>query len=276
MLPSICHQQRYATILPRIDDIVKKVNAYQTNAFSAEIATRNGWARYFGLPDSEILKICVELIAYSQQAQARLVQELLNGGIFNHIFLNFDVRAVANLQPNQIYAQYWDRIGVIRFPSKIEAMIGCGQALLEIRNQYSSFMSYLRATNIPLTVQSQSDIEEFWSEFESIRHFLRQVKMPFFNNFTSLCHLLMALGYDCAKPDSVIMGTAVNLGLVLPGINLLKPTYTDRNRRDVIITMQVFSLCRRMRVSVLDLYLLICGGQTGARHLVNPQFYPCP
>ncbi|MDP2991753.1 MAG: DNA-3-methyladenine glycosylase I [Deltaproteobacteria bacterium] len=255
---------------------MQAVNAHQTPALTAEIATRNGWTPDFGLSDSDILRICIELIAYSQQAQARRVQELINGGIFKKVFVNYDVHAVANLQHDQLYAQYWNQIGAIRFPSKLDAMIGCAQALLRIKNQHPSFMSFLLASNIPVTVKSQSDIEAFWREFAALQQYLCQVQMPFFNNLTSLCHLLMTLGYDCAKPDSAVMSAAVNLGIVSLGGNPKKLIYTDRKRKDVVMTMQVYCICRSLRVTVLDVYLLICGGQTGARHLVSPRFYQRP
>src|SRR5215510_4868034 len=48
---------------------------------------------------------------------------------------------------------------------------------------------------------------------------LRRTGLPYFRNLTSLCHLLlchllMDLGFDCAKPDSAGMKAAVGLAIV--------------------------------------------------------------
>jgi hypothetical protein len=198
---------------------------------------------------------------------------LIDKGILDKVFLNYDIQAVANLQYEQLRAKYWGQIGAIRFPQKLEAMIGSAQALLKIKKQHTSFMTYLRASKIPVGIQSQSDIDIFWKEFDFVQHYLQQMQMPFFNNLTSLCHLLMGLGYACIKPDSVIMGTAVKLGIVSPGSNPEKPTYNDAKRREVVKTMQTYCLSRNFNILVLDGYLLIHGGQTGAKELVKPLFY---
>lgn len=99
------------------------------------------------------------------------------------------------------------------------------------------------------------------------------MQMPFFNNLTSLCHFLMTLGYACIKPDSAVMGAVVKLGITSPGGKPEKPTYNDAKRKEVIKTMQIYSVSRDFNIRVLDGYLLIYGGQTGARDLVNPAFY---
>jgi len=266
------HSQQ-TTLFHRIDDIINRVNAHQTPALAADIATRSKWSPALDLSDSDILKKCIELIAYSQRVKALRVTELINTGIFDKIFLNYDVQAVANLQYEQLRTQYWSQIGAIWLPKKLEAMIDCAQALLRIKKQHTSFMTYLRASKIPIDLQSRSDIDVFWREFTVVQQYLQQKQMPFFYKLTSLCHLLMTLGYSCIKPDSAVMGTAVKLGIVSPGSNPEKPTYNDAKRKEVIKTMQLYCLSRNFNIRVLDGYLLIYGGQTGAKGLVNPQFY---
>jgi hypothetical protein len=152
-------------------------------------------------------------------------------------------------------------------------MIGCAQALLRVMKQHSSFMTYLRSSKLPVTLLNQSDIDLFWREFTAVQQYLQQKQMPFFNNLTSLCHLLMTLGYACIKPDSAVMGAAVKIGIVSSGNNPDKPTYNDAKRREVVMTMQNYCLSRNTNIRVLDGYLLIYGGQTGAKALVTPQFY---
>lgn len=273
MLFKMNNQIDQAKIFNRIDDIIAGVKAYQTPALATDIAIRTKWSPDLDISDSDILKNCIELIAYSQQAQALRVTRLIETGIFNKVFLNFNIQEVANLQHEQVRAQYWDQIGSIRFPQKLEAMIGCAQALRRIEKDYPSFMSYLRASKLPVKLQTQSDIDAFWREFISVQQYLKQKQMPFFNNLTSLCHFLMSLGYACIKPDSAVMGAAVKLGILSPGGNPDKPTYTDVKRKKVVEMMQWYSISRDLNIRVIDGYLLIYGGQTGARELVKSEFY---
>ena len=267
------HFSQLTTIFDRIDAVINKVNAHQTPALAVDIATRSKWSPVHDLSDSDILKKFIELIAYSQQAQAHLVKELINKGVFDKIFLGYNIEVVANLHHEQLYNQFWNQIRAIRFPQKLEAMIGCAQALLQIKKEHSSFMTYLGASKIPVELHSQSDIDLFWKEFNTIQQYLQQKQMPFFNNLTSLCHLLMTLGYACIKPDSAVMGAAVKLGIISHGGKSGKPTYNDMKRKEVIKTIQLYCLSRKFNIRVLDGYLLIYGGQTGAKELVNPRFY---
>jgi hypothetical protein len=266
-------RSQQTTLFNQIDGIINRINDHKTPALAVDIATRSKWSPALDLSDSDILKLFIELIAFSQQAKALRVMGLIEKGILDKVFINYDIQAVANLQYEQLRTKYWDQIGAIRFPQKLEAMIGSAQALLQIKKQHTSFMTYLRSSKIPVGIQSQSDIDLFWKEFDSIQSYLHQIQMPFFNNLTSLCHLLMALGYACIKPDSVIMGTAVKLRIVSPGKNPEKPTYNEAVRREVVKTMQQYCLSRNFNIRVLDGYLLIHGGQTGAKDLVKPHFY---
>jgi len=267
------HYTQQSIIFDRIDAVINKVNAHQTPALAVDIAARSKWNPALGLSDSEILKKCIELIAYSQQAQALRVTELINNGVFDKVFLGYNIEAVANLHYEQLYNQFWNQIRAMRFPQKLEAMIGCAQALLQIKKEYSSFLTYLGATKIPVELHSQSDIDLFWKEFNIVQQYLQQKQMPFFNNLTSLCHLLMTLGYACIKPDSAVMGAAVKLGIISPGGKSRKPTFNDTKRKEVIKTIQLYCLSRKFNIRVLDGYLLIYGGQTGAKELVSPKFY---
>lgn len=258
------HSQQTAHF-EKIDDIISRVNAHQTPALAGDIAERSKWSPTLDLSDGDFLKNCIELIAYSQQAQALLVTELIDKGVFDKVFLNYDLEAVANLQHEHLRTKYWNQIGAIRFPQKLEAMVGCAQSLLQIKKQHPSFMVYLRSLKLPVELQSQSDIDVFWSEFATVQQYLQQKQMPFFNNLTSLCHLLMTLGYACIKPDSAVMGAAIKIGIVSSGNNTAKPTYSDVKRREVVKTMQNYCISRSFNIRVLDGYLLIYGGQTGAK-----------
>ncbi|MDP2953168.1 MAG: hypothetical protein Q8O76_07625, partial [Chloroflexota bacterium] len=180
MVPNICGQQPYAALLPRMDAVIARVNRFQTPALANAINNRNRGAPNFNLSDSDVLRKCIESIAYSQQAQALLVQGLINSGIFHRIFCGYNVPAVANLNHDQVSAQYWGQLGALRFRTKIKAMIGCAQSLIHLRQNHPSLMSYLSRMNIPVTIRSQPDIDAFWSSFGVVQHYFRHIGMPFF------------------------------------------------------------------------------------------------
>jgi hypothetical protein len=82
----------------KIDDIISRVNAHQAPALARDIAERTKWSPTLDLSDGEILKNCIELIAYSQQAQALRVTELIDKGIFDKVFLKYDIRSSCQSQ----------------------------------------------------------------------------------------------------------------------------------------------------------------------------------
>ncbi len=58
-------------------------------------------------------------------------------------------------------------------------------------------------------MKSQTDIPIFWAAFDGLRARLIERDFPFVKERTSLLHLLMELGYDCAKPDSAVLKAAL-------------------------------------------------------------------
>lgn len=267
--PTICSQAPYAMLIPKIDALIERVETYQTAKLQKDVNERKNRTPDFSLSDNAILQRCIMLIAYSKQAQSRLVDRLVESGIFDRMFETYDPATVAKLDSDQLLNDYWSQIGAIRQRSKIPAMIRCAEVFLAVQQEHSSFMKYLETRDLPTAIRSESDIGAFWKGFKAIQSDLERAEMPFFSRLTSLCHLLQFLGYDCAKPDSVVMSAAAKLGIAPSNLS-------DGNRRNVVIAMQVYCLCRIMHVPVLDLYLLIGGGQTGARECVEPRFYPWP
>jgi hypothetical protein len=83
--------------------------------------------------------------------------------------------------------------------------------------------------------------------------------MPFLGNITTLLHLLLDMGYDCVKPDIILLKFANEIGI------------TDKKK--FVRILQEYSLLRNIRPSIIDLYLLIYGKQLGAKHFVNPEYY---
>jgi hypothetical protein len=73
-------------------------------------------------------------------------------------------------------------------------------------------MRYVNSVGLPSPIKSEDDIRAFWEGFNQIRACFLELRLPYFGNFTSLCHLLLHLGFDCAKPDIIVMKAAVDLG----------------------------------------------------------------
>jgi hypothetical protein len=173
------------------------------------------------------------------------------------------------MAPDSVVQKYWPRLKGLRFKYKIERMIECAGVLARISAQYGSFMKYLQIRQLPERIQDEAGLRTFWEQFVRIRSDLKAHKIPYFSNFTSLCHLLMDLGYDCAKPDSAVVHAAAGLGIVPTGS--AASSLSDRDRQKVIEVMQTYALAHEWRVAVVDLYLLTGGGQSGTRNLVRPR-----
>jgi hypothetical protein len=216
--------------------------------------------------DRDVLRVFARLIAYSQNAKATLVSAMLSKGIFETVFRNFEVEQVRLLEPAALEAMYWNTISAIRFKRKIRAIISSAESLSSIKAKYGSFTKLLERTGIPPTLRSAADVERFWQGFDNLLLVLRKEKMPFFKRTTSLLHFLLSVGYDCIKPDIVVMRVA--------GKGKMVPSRTgDENRRKVVRDIQLYSVDRQIRPSVVDLYFLVYGKQTGVTHLVHPWFY---
>jgi hypothetical protein len=215
--------------------------------------------------------LLVEMIAFSNSAPAKTVRAIFDRGAFDAIFGAYNPQVAAQLQAEIILKNYWHSITGIRFKSKVVRMIQCAQALVEIQKQHGSFLSYLKIYRIPIQINVEEDLVQFWSGFAALRKDLRARKMPYLGNFTSLCHLFLELGYDCAKPDSAVMKAANVLGWISQ--EKRGYIYPESVRRSVVECMQRYGIVRQIRVSVVDLYLLIHGQQTGARHYIQPDYY---
>jgi hypothetical protein len=214
-----------------------------------------------------VLRVFAALIAYSQNAKANLVSDMLRKGVLDTAFNNFQVQQVRMLKPEAVEAMYWNSISAIRFKRKIRAIIGCAESLSSIKAKYGSFASLLKQKGIPPSLGSVADVGRFWQGFDDLLLVLRQEKMPFFRCTTSLLHFLLTVGYDCVKPDSVVMRVAEEGKMVSSRTG-------ETNQRKVVRHIQLYSVERQIRPSVVDLYFLVYGGQTGVRHLVHPWFYP--
>ena len=250
-----------------IDLIRRKINAARKEPeFSERLSERAQRTPASLQSDRDVLRIFARLIAYSQNAKATLVSGMLSKGIFETAFRNFEVEQVRMMKPAAVEAMYWDAISAIRFKRKIRAIISSAESLSSIQAKYGSFIELLERTDIPPILRSAADVERFWQGFDNLLLVLKKEKMPFFKCTTSLLHFLLSVGYDCIKPDIIVMRVAKKGNMV--------PSETgDENRRKVVKDIQFYSIDRQIRPSVVDLYFLIYGGQTGVTHLVHPWFY---
>jgi hypothetical protein len=255
-----------------IDALIKRVHQLQNADLQVEIDRRSRRAPTMDLTDSQLLRLCIELIAFSQQSRAAAVEDLIATRVLEQAFCGFDVQQVSELDHERIYSEYWSRMGALRFPTKLRSMVECARSFRRIGETQSSFIEFLNSFQIPATINSLADIEQFWSRFDALKNELSRLEMPFFNQQTSLCHLLMMLGHDCAKPDSMVMAAAAQLGIE-PASSSGSQNHSDSARRRVVRTMQEYCVDRRVRMPVLDLYFLICGRQSSVIHLVQPTFY---
>lgn len=250
-----------------IDLIIRRVNSAKMEpAFSNEIKERLQRNPKMIKNDNDVLRKFSELIAFSQNAKSNLVSDMLNRNIWEDIFNKFQVDKVVRMNARVVEDKHWDEINVIRFPEKIRSIIGCAKSMTVMRKRYGSFSSLLTRTEIPIRLHSEEDIEKFWAGFEVLKKELKESNMPFFKQPTSLLHFLLHAGYDCIKPDLIVMRVAKKLGIV--------PKETGiKNLSAVVRVIQQYSVKRNMRPSIVDLYLLIYGGQLWAKQFVKPEFY---
>ena len=220
----------------------------------------------------------IALIAYSNNAQSDKVTLLVNSGIFGRVFHEYSIGKTAALSAEQVRGDHWSELKDIRFKSKIDAMITSAKCLQTIRAQHTSFMDCLAGVALPRAITSERDIAAFWEAFSGIRAYFRELKLPYFANLTSLCHLLMDLGFDCAKPDLAVMKAAVELGIVpAPPSQKKNPAkssaHPEESLRTTIEALQSYAVHRNTRAPVMDLYFLIRGGQFGVKTFVQDKYY---
>lgn len=292
---SICQQPDYQPFYMAIDAMVREVDKHKLPPdFDDKVNERNNWVPDFTLSDSDVLRKLAYLIAYSQQAKASAVEALIMSGNLDVALLQFDLPQVAVLESQVVIQKHWPHkkvkgqpkpikkpieIGAIRFPTKIASIINTARAMSRLINRHgkTSFMDYLRAKGIPLRITTEREFDEFWKKFDLVRADFIDVEMPFFGGFTSLCHFFMDFGYDCAKPDSAVMDAAVKLHIVpAPPKQKKHPDkdlpFPETHLEKVVKTIQVYGMCWDVRPTVVDLYFLVHGGQSGVRKLVSSTY----
>lgn len=252
-------------IFRAIEKVLEKVEAVKKNPdFSDEVSVRQSRGDINlqeQFDDNRMLKLLAELIAFSQGANSRLVAKMLDEGTFVRLFFGFDISTVAEIDADDWISKHWQEVKVIRFKKKVYSIVNCAKALLEIQKDYGSFVGLLENLEIPRQLRKVSDVDAFWQGFRRLKTELTSVNMPFYKNTTTLLHLLLTIGYDCIKPDLVIMRVAQDIGIV-------SSTTGDKNLIKVVQTIQRYSIAKNVKPAVIDFYFLIYGGQAWAKQYV--------
>lgn len=243
-------------------DLVKK-----EPDFSSEVSLRLSRDSGDFHSDDEVLKIMAKLIAFSQGANSDLVEKMIEDeGVFDEVFSEFSVSAVAQMNAEDIIKHHWSKMKVIRFKKKVGSIIGCANALINIQKKYGSFIELLRIAELPKRIRQHSDIDAFWRGFLILKVELSATAIPFFGKTTTLLHFLLHIGYDCVKPDRIVMEVAKKIGIVSSATG-------DGNFIKTVETIQRYSVTKDVRPSVVDFYFLVYGGQTWARQFVTNKPY---
>lgn len=252
-----------AKMFSDIDNLIERVDHFKIEPlFSEEKTKRQVKSVSPLLDDNEILRTLSHLIAYSQNSNSETVERLLKSGKYDKAFENFDIEKVVKLNPCDIADNHWESIKGIRQQAKLFHIVSLARKIKQI----GSFATILNETNIPKTIKSENDIKDFWTGFDKLLATLKDKKIPFFQSTTSLLHFLLDIGYDCVKPDLVVMKVAKKLEIVDNEIG-------DKNFRQTVRIIQEYSVDRQIRPSIIDFYFLIDEGQMGARKFVKKDFY---
>jgi len=252
-----------AKIFGDIDNIIETVDRFKIEPlFSEEKNRRQNKIVSTLLDDNEILKTLSHLIAFSQNSNSEIVEQVLKSGKFDRAFENFKIDKVVKLNPCDIADEHWTSIKGIRQQAKLFHIVSLARKIKKI----GSFADILNQTNIPTTIRTENDIEIFWLGFDKLLATLKNNKIPFFQSTTSLLHFLLDIGYDCVKPDLVVMKVAKKL-------NIVDNETGDKNFRKTVRFIQEYSVDRKLRPSIIDFYFLIDEGQMGAKKFVKPDFY---
>jgi hypothetical protein len=251
------------------DLIAKRAQAIALEpGFSKEVAKRQNHP--IGVPSSDplLLKELAKLIAYSQNAKANQITTMIAAGGLEAAFGDFDVSRVASADADHIRQMHWRKpndksaqLSVMRFKQKVDRIIGVAQAMQRLEKQGRGTRDLLSV--FPKRIHATKDIEDFWSHFADLRAHFISARTPFFGQFTSLLHLLLHFGFDCVKPELVVMNVAKDYGF-------LAEDPTEDDLQVLVREIQDYSLSRNLRPAVVDLYLLVEGRQTGVLHLIKP------
>ena len=247
-----------------IDSVIENINRFKVEPkFSKEIKKRNDRGVKTETSREELFSILVELIAFSNAAKSYRVKEIIEEDVLKEVLAGYEVEKVAKMNPCDLVDEHWEKIKGIRQKTKLFQIV----SVARIFQKGNKFEEFLKQSGIPVRLKSVKDIAKFWDGFKALKKEMKKKSVPYLQSTTSLLHLLLEMGYDCAKPDSAVMKVSKRLGI----INNAKTN--DKDLQETVKTIQEYSIWRKYKPSVVDLYFLIEGGQSGVKELVEPRFY---
>jgi hypothetical protein len=212
--------------------------------------------------DRQLLRHLAHIMAYARADSVR-VTEMIKSGQYDEVWLDYDVERVARLNPCNVVEDNWEKINPIMSGAKAYFLIMAARSFLALEGGAASLFN---RAGLPERIFDQADLDEFWRRFDALRAAMKKNGIPYLGNITSLSHFLLSRGYDCIKPDVIVMSVAGKLGLA----NDKK----ESTLKKVAKKMQQYALAQGIRPSEIDMYLLIQGQQEEAKSWVKSDFVP--
>ena len=122
-----------AKIFGDIDNIIETVDRFKIEPlFSEEKNRRQNKNVSTLLDDNEILKTLSYLIAFSQNSNSEIVEQVLKSGKFDKAFENFKIDKVVKLNPCDIADEHWTSIKGIRQQAKLFHIVSLARKIKNI------------------------------------------------------------------------------------------------------------------------------------------------
>lgn len=250
----------------KMDNIISKINELKTELFDINLKKRRARKIPETLSDDKIMEIFIKLIAFSQNANSEVVERTIIKPEFNIAFSNYNVNVIAEMNPCDIVENHWDNIKGIRQQTKLFHIVMLARKIKKLNGISRIFFS----SNIPKEIRNEDDIEQFWKGFKELQKILKAEKVPFFQSTTTLLHFLLDMGYDCVKPDLVVMKVAKKIGLV-------DKETGEKNLVKAVKLIQYYCISdeyrNKYKPSEIDLYFLVDEKQKAIEGFVNSEYY---
>lgn len=244
-----------------IDRLIANIDRHRHPVeFDKELQRRNGLAVAKLATNNEVFKQLSQIIAFAH-ADSERVRLMIERGDYAAALQDYDVVEVSKLNPCDLVDKHWGKISSIMSRAKVFFLVSAARTLVKM----GDFSAELDNCGIPQRVQSEEDLKQFWKGFQTLRKRMKTLDIPYLKSTTSLSHLLLHLGYDCIKPDVIVMRTAEKLGIV-------DNPRSEYSLKKVGLLLQEYALSRGLRPSIVDMYFLIQEGQSDARRWVTPDF----
>jgi hypothetical protein len=244
-----------------IDRMIENIDRYRrAPAFDTEYRRRQSLSVPELATNNIVLRNLAHIIAFAH-ADSERVKAMVDSGVYADVWHNFDVATVSKLNPCDVAEEHWGKLSATMSRAKTFYIVSAARTLQKL----GPFAHEIDNCNIPKRVQSGTQLDEFWKGFRALQRRMKELDIPYLKSTTSLLHLLLHLGYDCIKPDVIVMRTAERLKIV-------SDTKKDSSLKKVAKLLQEYSISREIRPSIVDMYFLIQEGQSEAKGWVMTDF----